>query len=47
MSFLPAIPLSAVPAYYGSGGIAVNLDGNLIASVVSGRDSVYIEETIE
>jgi DNA-binding beta-propeller fold protein YncE len=36
MSFLPAIPLSAVPAYSGS-GVAVNLDGILLASVVSGR----------
>jgi hypothetical protein len=47
MNFLPAIPISAVPAEKGSGGVALNLDGTLLASVVNGQHCVYIYSVVE
>jgi DNA-binding beta-propeller fold protein YncE len=42
MNFLPAVPLSAVPAAKGYGGAAVNSDGTLLASVDRGQHCVYM-----
>jgi DNA-binding beta-propeller fold protein YncE len=42
MNFLPAIPLSAFPAEFFSGGMAVNASGSLIASVNGSLHSVSI-----
>jgi hypothetical protein len=42
MNFLPAIPLSAIPADEGSGGVAVNVDGTLLASVHCKQHCVYM-----
>jgi hypothetical protein len=42
MNFLPAIPLSAIPADEGSGGVAVNVDGTLLASVHCKQHCVYL-----
>jgi hypothetical protein len=42
MNFMPAIPLSVIPANDGSGGIAVNVDGTLFASVHSDQHCVFI-----
>lgn len=42
MHFLPAIPLLFVKRHVGNGGIAVNADGTLMASVNSVQHCVYI-----
>ena len=47
MNFRPAIPLSGFPAEKGSGGIAVNMDGTLLASVVSDQNCVYIYSVVD
>jgi hypothetical protein len=47
MSFLPAIPLSGFPADEGVGGVAVNLGGTLLASVVSDQDCVHMYSVVD
>jgi hypothetical protein len=47
MNFLPAIPLSGVPADNGNGGVAVNADGTRIASVCSNEHCVYIYSAVD
>lgn len=42
MSFLPAIPLPCLKSKAGEGRIASNIDGTLLASVVSDQHCVYI-----
>jgi hypothetical protein len=42
MNFLPAIPLSAVSAGGGLGGVAVNFDGTLFASVRRNEHCVHM-----
>ena len=47
MNFLPAIPLSTIPSYYGSGGMAMNVDGTLLATVDSYQHCVRIYSVID
>jgi DNA-binding beta-propeller fold protein YncE len=47
MNFLPAIPLSAIPATDSHGGVAVNADGTLFASVDSGQHCVYMYNMVD
>jgi DNA-binding beta-propeller fold protein YncE len=47
MNYLPAIPVTSIAAVRGGGGIAVNVDGTLIASVVRLQHCVHIYSVVD